>query len=82
MRVDQPTATAFRAQLASAGISHFRTGSVTLGLRSTLIEAGRTSGLYSRLLPGARSDPNRRVNSSPFGMPIYRSSRHSSARSR
>jgi hypothetical protein len=59
MRANQPTATLFRVPLASAGISHFRTGPVTLGLLSTLIEAGRTSGLYSRLLPGVpqRSKP-------------------------
>jgi hypothetical protein len=59
MRVKQSTVTLFRVQRASAGISHFRTGPVTLGLPVTLIEAGRTSGLYSRLLPGVpqRSKP-------------------------
>jgi hypothetical protein len=59
MRPNQPTATLFPEQVASARISHFRTGPVTLGPLSTLIEAGRTSGLYSRLLPGVpqRSKP-------------------------
>ena len=59
MRVHQLSGTLRCAQIAPAGISHFRTGPVTLGLLATLIEAGCTSGLYSRLLPGVpqRSKP-------------------------
>jgi hypothetical protein len=52
-------------------LSHFRPSPVTLGLLPTLIEAGRISGLYSRLLPGVPQRSKPQGNSSPFGMPIY-----------